>query len=268
MSGARFAWQWQWQGGDSDLWKLLHTLALALDEIDMEIIFSTQTQSCSGTFFDNVTVACLHMEVISGALSLLSKTQGESLRNSLASTTNIISQCYDILRLANPVSNSVKINHNNANANANDSANDSNDDKESCRESVENLRQFHNDLVKNALSLLGNLIYGSKVAQDTFGSRGCMAAVLSRCATDFNNPLAREWALLCIRNACDDHEQNQAFVQSLTIQGVVKDEELESHGINLSVQAGKLTFTRTKNDSEDGEGGGGGGGGGVDGSVE
>ena len=44
--------------------------------------------------------------------------------------------------------------------------------------------------------------------QDELRESGCLATVLCHCATNFENPLAREWALLCVRNACEDEDAN------------------------------------------------------------
>ena len=41
--------------------------------------------------------------------------------------------------------------------------------------------------------------------------------VLPLCATDLDNPLAREWAMLCMRNVCEGNMENQAFVESLQV---------------------------------------------------
>jgi len=66
-----------------------------------------------------------------------------------------------------------------------------------------------------ALQVLANLLPGCKDAQDQLRDSGGLAIVLSNCFTDFNNPFAREWALVCIRNACEGNSLNQAYIESL-----------------------------------------------------
>jgi len=203
-------------GDESDVSRLLHFLSRtaclthAHREVEQSVDFG-------------LSVLVLQLEVIAGAVGLLSRDKGAAVRDSVSQFTAIIPMCARILSSARPVSNSVKLTDRDL-------------------EGSEERRQTENQLVKTVLQLLGNLIYGSASAQDTFGSSGCMEAVLSRCATDFGNPLAREWALLCVRNACEGHAGNQAFVESLSVQGVVPDKDLEKQGISLTVKAGKLSF--------------------------
>jgi hypothetical protein len=99
------------------------------------------------------------------------------------------------------------------------------------------------DLTKLALQVLGNLMYGCKAAQDELRERSGLPLVLSHCGTDFENPLAREWALLCIRNACEGNEDNQRYIDSLKPQSVIKDDAtLSRHGLSMEIdpQSGKF----------------------------
>lgn len=76
---------------------------------------------------------------------------------------------------------------------------------------------------------------------------GGLAEVLSHCATDFENPLAREWALLCVRNACEGNEANQHFIEELRPQDVkIQNEEMKRQGykVELNSQTGKFKFVR------------------------
>lgn len=103
-------------------------------------------------------------------------------------------------------------------------------------------------IVRNVLQLLGNLVYRSRAAQDTLRESGGLAVVLSHCATDFSNPLAREWALLCTRNAAEGNIANQDFIDSLRPQSVsIQDEKMKQQGMNveLNPQTGKFKFTQT-----------------------
>ena len=74
---------------------------------------------------------------------------------------------------------------------------------------------------------------------------GCLAEVLSRGGTDFSNPTAREWALLVIRNSCENCEENQEFVHSLAPQGVeLQDEALKADGYSVRMQNGKFSVIK------------------------
>jgi hypothetical protein len=69
--------------------------------------------------------------------------------------------------------------------------------------------------------------------------------VLSHCGTDFENPISREWALLCVRNACDSHVGNQSFIHELRPQGaVIQDEKMKALGmkVEMNVDTGKFKF--------------------------
>lgn len=44
---------------------------------------------------------------------------------------------------------------------------------------------------------------------------GILKLVLSRITANINVPLAREWALLCIRNSCEECPRNQEYIDSL-----------------------------------------------------
>jgi Spinocerebellar ataxia type 10 protein domain len=79
--------------------------------------------------------------------------------------------------------------------------------------------------------------------QDALREGGAFPVVLSHCVTDFRNPLAREWALMCVRNACEGSEKNQAYVAGLVPQGVFVDEELRSKGIRVEIDPSRGKFT-------------------------
>jgi ataxin-10 len=100
-------------------------------------------------------------------------------------------------------------------------------------------------MTKLCLRLLSNLVYKCEDSQNQFRECGGLAAVLSRCGTDFNNPFAREWALFCIRNACENNQHSLEFIHSLKPQEILQDEALQSQGITVSIdpQNGKFSFT-------------------------
>ena len=101
------------------------------------------------------------------------------------------------------------------------------------------------DLTKAVLRLLSNIVYKCEECQDQFRTSGALAIVLSHCGTDFANPFAREWALFCIRNACENNQENLAFIHSLKPQEVLQDDSLQAQGIKVTLdpQTGKFAFS-------------------------
>lgn len=113
-------------------------------------------------------------------------------------------------------------------------------------------------LCNSSLQLLGNLVYGCTTAQDKLRlsedqlnsnapSVGLLQ-ILSLCNTDVSNPLRREFAILCLRNACEGNLSNQAYIESLVLQGVAQvDEQLAKAGMGVSFDpvSGKIDFKST-----------------------
>ena len=104
------------------------------------------------------------------------------------------------------------------------------------------------DALRSAMQLLSNLVYRCEELQDDLRELGGLPVVLSRSATDFSNPLMREWALLCLRNACEGNQRNQKFIEELKLQAVVDRENvLGQQGVHLDVdrETGKITVVKT-----------------------
>lgn len=77
---------------------------------------------------------------------------------------------------------------------------------------------------------------------------GGLAVLLCFCGTDFDNPFTREWALLAVRNACENNLENQRFIDSLQPQEIsIQSEELMKLGmqVKMSGQTGKFSFVPT-----------------------
>ncbi|CAE7673154.1 CTR86, partial [Symbiodinium microadriaticum] len=62
-----------------------------------------------------------------------------------------------------------------------------------------------------------------------------LPVVLSFCATDFDNPLCREYALMCVRNLCEGNAGNQQYISDLKPQQIVQDELMASHGLSVEI---------------------------------
>lgn len=85
------------------------------------------------------------------------------------------------------------------------------------------------------------------IYQDLLRESGGFAAVLSRCGTDLHNPLVREWAILCVRNACENNQENQKFIEELQPQeAIIQDENLKAQGYRIEVDHSKGKFELKK----------------------
>jgi ataxin-10 len=79
--------------------------------------------------------------------------------------------------------------------------------------------------------------------------------LLSYCATDFDNPLCREFALMCIRNLCEGNLENQRFIESLKPQQVLQDDSLLARGIRVEMDpsSGRFQFHHSSTEGATGE---------------
>ena len=74
-----------------------------------------------------------------------------------------------------------------------------------------------------------------------------MATLLNYCGTDFANPLAREWALMAVRNACEGHSETQSFIASLQPQEVLEDELMRRLGLSVEIDPARGKFQIRQN---------------------
>ena len=100
----------------------------------------------------------------------------------------------------------------------------------------------HKEMIKLSLEIIGNLAYGCQIAQDKIHELGGIPLLLSCCATDFENPLAREWALMSVRNCCEGNIKNQEYIDSLKVQGVVQG--MNGVNIDINTTTGKFQFQK------------------------
>ena len=83
---------------------------------------------------------------------------------------------------------------------------------------------------------------------------GGLPVVLQNCSTDFENPLSREWGLLCIRNACSGNLANQSFIESLKFEKIVDDGGiLAATGVSIEMDTttGKFSYKKTRRVAEE-----------------
>eukprot|EP00602_Paraphysomonas_sp_CaronLab_P007164 CAMPEP_0185032922 /NCGR_PEP_ID=MMETSP1103-20130426/21461_1 /TAXON_ID=36769 /ORGANISM="Paraphysomonas bandaiensis, Strain Caron Lab Isolate" /LENGTH=450 /DNA_ID=CAMNT_0027569009 /DNA_START=76 /DNA_END=1428 /DNA_ORIENTATION=+ len=106
---------------------------------------------------------------------------------------------------------------------------------------------YAHEVVKACLSLIMNASYRFEVIQNAARDLGAMPVILSYCATDFDNPLSREYALMCVRNMCEGNRANQEFVESLQPQEVLQDPVLQAQGIRVEIDplSGKFKFQQS-----------------------
>ena len=99
-----------------------------------------------------------------------------------------------------------------------------------------------NELTKICLQFLANILYNCREAQDKFRGCGGLAAVLEHCGTNFENPFSREWALFCVKNACENNQESMEFIHGLKPQEVIQDDSLAAHGIKIQLDPNSGTF--------------------------
>jgi ataxin-10 len=55
----------------------------------------------------------------------------------------------------------------------------------------------------------------------------------------------KEWAIVTLRNLCENNQENQEVIASLKTQGVLEGEELERLGLQAKLEAnGKVTISK------------------------
>ncbi len=101
-------------------------------------------------------------------------------------------------------------------------------------------------MVLKCLQLVSNIVIGCESAQNTLRDIEGLLYVLSLCGTDIDHPLRREWAILCMRNACEGNLENQKCIEELTLQKVsVVNEQLTRSGLSVDFnsETGKIKFS-------------------------
>ena len=112
------------------------------------------------------------------------------------------------------------------------------------------------DLVKECLHLISVLVNRCEIAQQQLKEyKDGLLLVLSSSCTDVYHPLRREWALLCLRNACEGSLTNQEYISTLTLQRVeVINEQLAQSGLSVDFDpdTGKIKFSHGNNGGGEG----------------
>jgi hypothetical protein len=207
------------------VWGLLHSLPL----IASNLIFAkqqrqqdTQDEVEAEMRLHLAETAVLGIVSVLGAALVIEGEVAPSLRSSLATTSCTMEMSIGLLRATEEEASSAT-------------------------------KEGRNEIIKGALALAGNLCYRCPAAQDAFRELGGFQAVLPRCATSFRNPFEREWALMCVRNACEGCLVNQQFIEALQPQGVRVLDEKAGVGIEINGAAGTFRFVSTAPQKEDKE---------------
>jgi hypothetical protein len=132
------------------------------------------------------------------------------------------------------------------------------------------LKETEQQLLKNLVCLLGNLCYQCKHNQDLLRStlvpyllhsdnndsvdqvsRNGLHVLLSCTSYATSCFTLREWGVIAIRNALEDHTENQAVVAELVAQDPVQSADLQNAGIRVQLDSkGKVTLSKIDGDKD------------------
>jgi hypothetical protein len=203
----------------------------------------------------------LCLNAVGTAVAWLPRGAGRAVRSSLATTTPLMRVCVDWLRrddarkraLADARRSQKDSVSSSSLAAAPAGASQPRPRTSAPAEPDKDDLAVQNEIVKACLQVLGNLCFDCPAAQDLMSPDGGdggapLATVLSHCATDFDNPLSREWALMCVRNACEGHARNQRFIDALRPQQVLQDDALQASGIRVEIDPATGRFAYHQED--------------------
>ncbi|XP_072178745.1 ataxin-10-like [Diadema setosum] len=106
------------------------------------------------------------------------------------------------------------------------------------------------------IQLIGNMCFQCRAFQDRVRDLNGIPVILQQCNIDTRNPYIREWAVLCIRNLCENNVENQAVIASMENQGVAGNKTISDLGIKAVLREdGKVSVTAVekKRDSSAGD---------------
>lgn len=98
----------------------------------------------------------------------------------------------------------------------------------------------------DVVAVLSNVLLGGREVQAAVMSAGGIELLLNNCNLDDTAPMAREWALWGIRNACKDNEAVQQYVAQFQAVEAVQTPELDRMGMQLELDqmTHKLKLTK------------------------
>jgi ataxin-10 len=98
----------------------------------------------------------------------------------------------------------------------------------------------------DVVAVLGNLLLGGPDVQDAVMAAGGIELLLTNCNLDESAPMAREWALWGIRNACEGNKTMQEYLGQFQAVDAVHSPELDKMGVQLELDqmTHKLTLKK------------------------
>ncbi|XP_066142792.1 ataxin-10 isoform X2 [Euwallacea fornicatus] len=88
---------------------------------------------------------------------------------------------------------------------------------------------FKADLIR----LIANLCWRNRVMQELAREAELIPVLLDCCNMDAKNPFIIQWAILAIRNICENNRENQLIIGGLTQKKFISSEILENFGVKL-----------------------------------
>lgn len=98
----------------------------------------------------------------------------------------------------------------------------------------------------DVVAVLSNVLLGGREVQADVMAAGGIELLLNSCNLDDTAPMAREWALWGIRNACQGNEAVQQYVSQFQAVDAVQSPELDKMGMQLELDqmTHKLKLTK------------------------
>jgi len=97
------------------------------------------------------------------------------------------------------------------------------------------------------VKILGNLSFRNRKVQDEIRILEGIPLILDHTNHDDTNPYVREWAVMAIRNICEDNLENQKVIQGLKVQGPASTPLMDEMGVALEISPdGKSVNVKTK----------------------
>ena len=108
-------------------------------------------------------------------------------------------------------------------------------------------------LKRDLVRVLGNMCYRDRESQEAVREAEAIPLILACTNVDEANPFAKEWAILAVRNLCENNVENQAVIARLQPQAVQSvPPEMQQRGVGVQLdQAGKIKIVRDSQATRD-----------------
>ncbi|KAG2381358.1 hypothetical protein C9374_006347 [Naegleria lovaniensis] len=93
---------------------------------------------------------------------------------------------------------------------------------------------------------LANLTYATREIQDYIREEQGIPLILSCCAVQDPNPFLREWGVFCVRNLCENNEENVKFISGVKLESLDESTEelLAKQGFKATIENGKIKLQK------------------------